>query len=219
MDELSLTLSQSQLFSNFSSVPTSDEVWLPKIVLAQGLSPRVLTGEVRPGTFVLPDGTSCKDFYARILGVRRARVLRSDDADRQLLCWSKNGVVGEGQPGGNCEECPLSRWTQLADSDGGKREPPKCTLLYQYLVQYDADGGRSGLAVYSVSTRSGSAFVGQVNALVAWHGQGKVTILVKSSLVTKGKKQFYVPVVGAVSAEGSPQPLVKEVEDDEDVPF
>lgn len=201
------------LATDFDYVPAVGDAWLPRIALAQGLSAAVLSGEVKPGSFILPDGTSCAEVTVRVLGVRRVRTLWSDGEDRRVLCRSANGLVGEGEPGGNCEECPLSQWT----TEKQRRVPPRCTLSFQYLVQYSADGGQTGLAVFTASTRSASAFIGQVNTYVVAYGLDRFTVRVKSSLVAKGKKQYYVPTVAGVRADSPPSVTV--VEEDEDVPF
>lgn len=172
--------------ADFSYVPEEDELRFPRIKLAQGLSPEVLSGEARPGAFVMPDGTTQDEIVVRVLGIRRIRTLWSDD--RRPLCASNDGVTGTGEPGGACDECPMSKWTE--------GRPPECTLMYQYLVQYDG-----GLATYTASVRSASNFIKILNTNVLVYGPNGFTATIKSSLVTKGKKQYYVPVAVRVVAD------------------
>lgn len=46
-----------------------------------------------------------------------------------LLCRSYNAVVGQGDPGGDCEKCPLRLWTE--DPKKGQ-VPPKCTMFTNF---------------------------------------------------------------------------------------
>src|SRR5215471_5329626 len=43
-------------------------------------------------------------------------------------CTSKNGLIGEGKPGGKCTECPLALF------DRKTNQPPECKELRQLLI-------------------------------------------------------------------------------------
>lgn len=153
---------------------------LPRARLAQGLTPEVLEGQAQPGQWILPGGRVAGELRGRVVGVRRARVLWQREPTPRVVCRSDDGATGVGDPGGSCAECPLSQW-----NDG----PPACTLLYEYMVLLD-----EGVpVVVSLSTRSAGATIGQLN--LAIRARGEVRVTMRSQLVVKGSKRYYVPTV------------------------
>lgn len=61
----------------------------------------------------------------------RARFAPVDEGG-ELLCRSADGITGVGDPGGECDKCPFSKW-------GPANEPPACSLAHNYFV-IGADG-------------------------------------------------------------------------------
>jgi hypothetical protein len=108
----------------------ADEVSIPRLRLAQGLTQEVQDGNARPGQWVLTgfEPTTEVHFFPQVMG--RFRALRNAET-RTLLCVSHDGVHGVGAPGGACQTCPLSQWTE--NPKGGKNLPPACTFGYRYV--------------------------------------------------------------------------------------
>lgn len=177
---------------NFDYVPETEDIQLPYIRLAQGLTPEVTEGKARPGQWILPDGTLSETITGVVIGMRRVRAYRED---QELLCRSLDSVMGIGDPGGPCEQCPLSQWVQGKD---GKNVPPKCTLSYQYLMEY-GDEESGGIGVVSMSTRSASRVAAQVNLHVRMHGFRAFQVTLGSASVVKGARKFQTPTLNNVT--------------------
>lgn len=165
----------------FGLEPETTTADLPRVRLAQGLTPEVLEGIVQPGTWILPGGNTAQELRGRVVGVRRTRALwHRDGATATVVCRSSDGVTGTGTPGGSCAECPMAQWTDA---------PPACTLSYEYLLLLHDTGVP---VVVQMSTRSAGATIRALNMAIRAHGQ--VTVALKSQLVTKGSRRYYIPV-------------------------
>ena len=46
-------------------------------------------------------------------------------------CWSDNGVIGTGDPGGDCETCPMNAWGSAAKGDGKACKQKRILFLLQ----------------------------------------------------------------------------------------
>lgn len=171
----------------FNYEPGAEDIQLPYIRLAQGLTPEVQSGTVKPGQWILPDGSVVDTFQVLVKGMRRVRRYRAGD---EVSCRSDDGVVGIGDPGGPCNACPLSMWS----GDDKKRVPPACTLSYQYLVEYSTSEA-IGMGVVSMSTRSASKVASQIAMYLKMYGTGNTAMMLGASLVAKGVRKYHVPTV------------------------
>jgi len=164
----------------FRGAEDADLVRIPRARLAQGLTPEVLEGLVQPGSFILPGGEAVSELVGTITAVRKSRVLwNRSEGTAEVQCSSQDGETGYGDPGGPCNECPMAQWTD---------KPPACTLSYEFLLLQE-----SGAPVTIVmSTRSASQTIGMLN--LALRAKGEVPVTIRSQLVQKGSKRFYVPV-------------------------
>lgn len=127
----------------------------------------------------------------------RSRWLKDDFT--KPLCRSNDGVTGEGDPGGRCATCPMSKWTD------GKR--PECgenrdLLVWDWSINafYMLRLGRSGLTPYNL-----------FRALLD-RGQGCVPHAFKVRVVTVYKTEplpHYVPVF-EILAEQVPIDMFKQ---------
>lgn len=200
---------------DFQQMPTGEEMALPTVRLAQGLTQEVSNGDAKPGEWILPDGETSDEITVLIVGMRRNRMLRNET---EILCRSLNGFVGEGSPGGDCDMCPMAEWSE---GPNDSRVPPKCTLMFQYLVQLEED--MMSLATLTMSTRSASKVIAQINTHIKMHGFNRVVLTLSTKLVNKGNKRYYVPQIGkmALAAVEEPeefeydQPSLLEAGDDE----
>lgn len=176
----------------FDYVPTTEDIQLPRIRLAQGLTPEVGEGIAKPGDWLLPGKPAQKDLTAIILGIRRTRNLwKFDEAtqQRQTLCSSLDAVYGVGDPGGECASCPMAKWTPNPDGNGNR--PPACTLIYGYLLQTS----EGDIGVYDASTRSANNIIGQLNAFFLQAGAGNIEVTLGSQLISKGARRYYSPTL------------------------
>lgn len=164
----------------FTLEPETTGADLPRVRLAQGLTPEVLEGVVQPGTWILPGGATTTELRGKVVGVRRTRALwHRDGGTATVVCRSPDGVTGVGSPGGDCADCPMAQWTDA---------PPACTLSYEYLLLLAESGAP---VVVQMSTRSAGATIRALNMAVRAHGQVDVTL--RAQLVTKGSRRYYVP--------------------------
>ena len=83
------------------------DLLLPRIRLAQGLTPEVQDGTAKPGQILLTGYDPVEEVVFIPMGMRRRRVLRDEDERTAILCSSDDGKNGQGVPGGACQLCPL----------------------------------------------------------------------------------------------------------------
>jgi hypothetical protein len=109
----------------------SAETSLPRLSLAQGLSPQVRDRTAQVGDFLLPGFENEQEVILVIAGhtTQRRYVPKGE---QRAKCWSPDGIMGHGDPGIPCDECPLSQWmpTDVKDANGRtKNAPPPCAEI------------------------------------------------------------------------------------------
>ncbi len=167
---------------NFGQMPDISDVQLPRARLAQGLTPEVLDGTVQAGQWLLPGGTTAHSLSGKIVGVRKTRILWDRSGPSvAVACRSDDGVTGEGDPGGSCDECPCAEWVE--------KQPPSCTLSYEYLLIQESGSP----IIVTMSTRSAGSVIGQLNLVLRTKGSVKVKI--GSQLIVRGSRRYYIPSV------------------------
>lgn len=106
-----------------------EDVTIPRIVILQGLSPEVTEGRGKPGEFFIKglERNLGKGPLEIVILMRNKSRIRWQDLTLGggILCRSIDSKIGVGDPGGDCNICPLSEWTGV-----GK---PSCDL-YQNLI-------------------------------------------------------------------------------------
>jgi hypothetical protein len=162
--------------------------------LAQGLTKEVQDGEARPGQWLIKGYDPEAEVLVVPLAFYKTRELRSQE-ERQVLCGSADSIVGTGTPGGVCESCPLSKWT---DNPDGSRQGPKCRFQYQYAVFSVTHGDIAFLTFAGKALKAAKSF----NSVVSRLGLGNAAILLKSEQ-SKGKmgNVTYVPTVSPVPVD------------------
>lgn len=183
---------------DYASVPEfdSEDLIMPRLRLAQGLTTEVQEGDARPGDWVLNGYDAVEEVV--IVPLLYAKVRAKRVADGQVECYSPNAIIGIGTPGNMCAQCPLSQWTPdpdgTLDTRGQIRNlPPRCTLAYSYYcwsVTHEA-------AVVVEFKRTAEAMAKGVNTLIATRGLGNFAI----KLVSKrgeGRGAYHVPVATRV---------------------
>lgn len=108
----------------------SEDVTFPRMRIGQGLTPEVMAQEAKPGQIILTGFDAVDDCLLIPIAVQKRREYRAERNDRFATCYSEDSYHGEGNPGGDCDVCPLSKWTNVKD---GKNIPPACQVQYRYL--------------------------------------------------------------------------------------
>ncbi len=112
--------------TRYSSEPEfgQDEIYIPMLRLAQGLTAEVANGDARPGDWILTGYPVLKDVTIVPLAFARRRERSGLDGNskRIVICRSNNAQHGEGDPGGDCNTCPHAVF-------GGA-----CDLIYNYKI-------------------------------------------------------------------------------------
>lgn len=172
-------------FASNADVLDIEDIQLPRARLAQATTPEVAAGDVRPGQWILPDGSTRSTLRGQVLAMRKTRALFVDD---QLACFSLDGATAtprEAAPNdvtGECDTCPYAKWVD--------RTPPLCRLSYEYVVALD-DGFP---VVVRFSQRSAWRQISQLNLALKTRGFG-LTVELGATLVQKGSRKYYVPTI------------------------
>lgn len=177
----------------------TNEVAMPRLRIAQGLTPEVSEGTAKPGDMlVLGYEPEKKVLFIPVMFARTRR--RGDPTDQMAmpLCQSPNGRVGIGDPGVECKLCRFARW-QPPLTEGGKGVPPECVMSYSY-VGYSVT--HESIVEFTIRAKSkGSTDAAKkLNMFVQNIGLGKFAIEV-SAAPTKNAKGaiFHIPTITKVT--------------------
>jgi hypothetical protein len=103
----------------------------------------------KANNITIPDVDGQTGLLLSILKDQRARVYWKDVNDARPMCKSLNGHTGDGDPGGACASCPLSKF------DNKTNTRPKCSANWNLLVfdhssngSYVLNLGPSGISPY-----------------------------------------------------------------------
>jgi len=166
---------------------TADDIVIPRLRLAQGLTKEVQDGNAKPGQFLLSGAEPRSEITAVVMAIAKFRRYTNND-DGSVLCRSEDGYLGIGDPGGACEECPLSKW--INSTVGGKNTPPPCQFGYRYLL--DVEGyGQCVMELKRTSIPAAKA----LNAMVVRFGYGNTRVTFKAQKGTGARGTYYTPIV------------------------
>lgn len=163
-----------------------DDLVIPRLRLAQGLTPEVQSGAAKPGMWLLtgfpPQETV--EFIPVMFG--RSRRLRTEEGE--TLCESPDAKVGVGDPGGTCASCPKSHWS----GSGDNRRPPECDFAYSY-IGYSVTHGSAVIVEFR---RTGATAGRVMNTMILnAGGLSKLSAILSSRHEQKGRRTYHVPVV------------------------
>ncbi len=175
-----------QVFAN-QIVLSAEDITIPRLRLAQGLTKEVQDGNAKPGEWLLTGAAPRAEIRATVQAIAKFRRLNKDE-DGTVLCRSEDGNTGVGEPGGVCEDCPMSKWINA--TNGGKNTPPPCSFGYRYLL--DVEG--YGMTVYEMKKTALSA-AKALNGMVVRSGYGTTNIVLRSQKGTGARGTFYTPTV------------------------
>jgi hypothetical protein len=128
-----------------------EDIFIPRLRLAQGQTPEVLSREAQPGQWVLLGGEAtdeCEVVILRMAHVREFRTPGQGDDGGKLLCYSPDYIQGIGDPGIVCSQCALKDWGDVGNS---KERQPKCAEIYRYHV-YDITHGQLAMLSFQRSS-------------------------------------------------------------------
>lgn len=190
-DALVSDISQASASGMFGTDYTAEDVRIPRIRLAQQLTPEVVDGTAKSGQWIDHQGVAHDALEVTLIGTRETRTRAVGDFGNQVvLCRAGAPVgsplVGEGDPGGPCRVCPFAEWTKGED---GKSVQPECKQAYEYLVQM----GDGTLATFLVRGSS----LGMARRLNAAHAQRRgqpMVITLTSEAARSGRYRYSVPV-------------------------
>lgn len=176
-----------QLFSAPAKL-TAEDVTIPRLRLAQGLTKEVNDGAAKPGQYILT-GVGPRDVVdATVLAVAKFRRLTAPE-DGAVQCRSEDGEVGHGIPGGECASCPMSKWINSEDK-GGKNTPPPCQFGYRYLLDV-ADYGQCVFEMKRTAIGAAKA----LNGMVMRTGYGNTRVRFQSAKASGGRGVYYTPII------------------------
>ncbi len=181
--------------ANYTDTPDfdQDDVVIPRLRLAQGLTTEVQDGLARSGQWILTGFEPEDELTVVPVAFTKRRELR-DIETREILCFSKDSKVGVGEPGGDCATCPMAEWTE---GEAGKNNPPACNFQYAYLM-YVVDFQALAAVTF---TKSGLRTGKLLNTIVAQRGMMNCAVKLSNSQRKGGKGNYYVPSVNPVNVE------------------
>ena len=172
---------------------TPDDVYIPNLRLAQGLTPEVQSGEARPGQWLIVGFDPVPEVTVVPVAFFKRRELR-DDATREVKCKSMDSINGVGDPGGVCEVCPMSQWT---GTDETGRKPPACSFSYEYVVFSDTHRCLATLKFAKTALRAGKV----LNTVIAQGGLGNIAVRLKADAKQTQRGSFFSPQVVPAKVE------------------
>lgn len=190
---------QQTAITAYSDQPQFDrsEIVLPRLRIAQGLTSEVQDGSAKPGQILLSGFEPLDEAVVIPLKFARLRELRGEGEDRNtVLCVSNDARFGIGDPGGNCQECPMAEWSAVTKRGKEIRVPPKCTFIFSYMVYVTE---HKQMAV--VEFRKTSERVGRLlNTMVAQRGLRQFAVKLGAEIKRDGNRTFAVPTLSPATA-------------------
>ncbi|KKN44391.1 hypothetical protein LCGC14_0693870 [marine sediment metagenome] len=183
------------ILANYSETPDfdQDDVVIPRLRLAQGLTTEVQDGLARPGQWILIGYEPEDELIVVPVAFTKRREMRDDDT-REVLCFSKDSKVGVGDPGGDCASCLMSQWVE---GDKGKNTPPLCNFQYSYLMYVVDFEALAAMTFTKSALRTGKL----LNTIVAQRGMMKCAVKLSNSQRKGPNGNYYVPVVNPTNVD------------------
>jgi hypothetical protein len=172
----------------------ADEILMPRLALAQAMSPEVKEKRAEAGEFLLMGSDPVESVTLVIAGHTEQRRFVEPNASK-ARCWSPDGIQGYGNPGIECDGCPFSEWTESGRLDGdGKmiRLRPACDPIDSYAA-FSITHGMPVLWNLKGTALKASRMV---KTLANAKGMGLFALDISSMLVTgKNRNSWYEPLV------------------------
>ena len=181
------------LYRNQSEISPED-VYIPNLRLAQGLTPEVQSGDARPGQWLITGFEPQAEVVVVPVAFFKRRELRDVDT-REGLCYSADSITGFGTPGGECAVCSMNEWTGAE----GARKPPACNFSYEYIVYSDTHQCMALLKFQKTAIKTGKV----LNTAVAQSGLGNIAVRLKADPRQGPRGAFFSPTVVPVKVEAA----------------
>jgi hypothetical protein len=177
-----------------------DDLLIPRLRIAQGLTMEVQDGVAKPGDLVLVGHEPCDEAHLVPLLVSKTREMRDPDS-REVLCSADDAITGVGDPGGDCGTCIMAKW---ADGNDGRRIPPSCSVIYAYICWSDSHQSH----VLLEFSRTALATARQLNTVIRARGLKKFAFKLASAQQKGARGVWHTPVVSLLTdssiSEGAP---------------
>ena len=177
--------------SQFSAeVPQFDmsDLVIPRLRLAQGLTPEVQTGAAKPGQWLLA-GFEPQE-KVEFVPVLFSRSRRYRDAEGTTLCEAKDATTGVGDPGGRCEQCPHNKWT----NKGEQRIPPACDFAYTY-IGYSLTHQAPAMLEFRRTALSAGRVINTM--IMNFRGMSRFSVILSAKQEQRGRRSWHTPVVSS----------------------
>lgn len=168
-----------------------EDILIPRLRLAQGLTAEVQNGTAKPGMWVMTGAEAQQDLTVVPIMFTKRRELT--DENFTILCRSNDAKVGEGDPGGVCSTCPMSQWRE--GGKNGKNRPPECTFIYSYVVFVAEHNAPAILEFKRTGIQQGKL----LNTMSAQRGLGNFAVKLSSVSNQGAKGAYYTPAVQPVT--------------------
>ena len=185
-DLIPVTMNQFSSKAEFSQ----DEVYIPRLRLAQGLSPEVQAGAAKPGEWLLTGYEPVATVELIPMMFARVRQLRDPDTF-EVYCQSSDSLTGQGDPGGTCAGCDQNRWTGNREN----RKPPECSFSFQYIGFSVTHGVTMMMEMKRTALGAGK----MLNTIISRHGFSNVAVVLSSKQQTSGRRVYHMPVIAVSS--------------------
>jgi len=179
-----------------------EDTMIPRLRLAQQLTPEVVNGDAESGQWVLIGSEPADKVVVVPLSWGKSRELRDDE--NEVICQSSDSRVGRGEYGvgsrlhasGDCADCPMSQWTE--NKKTGKNNRPRCSLIYSYVCWDETHQSLVAIDFKSTGTQAAKL----LNTMVqAKGGFGKVAVQLGSQQQKTPRGVFHVPTVAIAKVE------------------
>jgi hypothetical protein len=179
------------------------ELSTARLSIAQALHPDVRAGKVREGQLVVTGMPPTESVILVVAGHTPQRRF-IEAGQQQARCYSVDAVVGIGDPGIACAECPFSKWT-----DSGKKDKtgktinvrPPCDEVDSFLC-YSVTHGMPLLWNLKGTAKQSARFL---KTLATGLGFGNFAIEVTAETRSNGGNVWQVPKVVLANEGLSPE--------------
>lgn len=182
----------------------SEDITFPSLKLGQAQTPEVQDdGEhFKQGHWILTGGLKSYETLM-VIPLQSAKVRHLYYADDggplagRLKCSSGDGVTGTGDPGGSCNGCPFSVWTERPGQK--TNAPPACNLGYQYLFAvFNPDDPESCDLGMWVARKTAMTAAKNINMFMMTKRAGNFGIQLSAVRKDGTRGKYYVPVARLV---------------------
>ena len=181
------------------AAPEPEDQATLRLKLLQSVSEEVADNSASAGHYYI-DGIGEIDGFPLVVPLAHSltRVLRGEGKEDEMgdvLCYSGDGVQGNGSPGGACHVCPMSQW------DNNTGTPPVCREIRSYLCYVVGEEVMVKWSLYN----TGLPVAKTINSYASVKGWGNFALQLGSTQVKGRNRNYYRSTVKRVDVpEGVP---------------